>query len=270
MNGKPYDLGALECMKENKLPEYDNLTLNRVRVVNIATKNLIALPIKLNNNEEIIPEDIDVCIQSLLDVVQQLKLKLFSIARTERRFDGIPWAYILDQLQRYFKTLPLLITICKALTRCPTVNERKEIINEKHASAIGGHKRITKTFNRIRQNYFWPNMKIDVQNFIQTCRECQRKKLTRIKTKQPMRITDTPISAFDKISMDVVGPLPAIPEGNVYIFTIQDLLTKYSVAVPLKRTNSLSIADAFLKHFICIYGAPKALLLIKLLYFLLL
>lgn len=42
--------------------------------------------------------------------------------------------------------------------------------------------------------------------------------------------------------------------------TIQDLLTKYSVAVPLRETKSTAIADGFLKYFICIYGAPRALL----------
>lgn len=75
-----------------------------------------------------------------------------------------------------------------------------------------------------------------------------------------MIITDTPGSAFDKISMDIVGPLPRTPNGNMYILTIQDLLTKYSVAIPLQETTSLSIADAFTKNFICIYGAPKSLL----------
>ncbi|XP_068994070.1 uncharacterized protein [Neodiprion pinetum] len=35
------------------------------------------------------------------------------------------------------------------------------------------------------------------------CMECQLKKLTRVKTKQPMVLTDTPGSSFDKISMDI-------------------------------------------------------------------
>lgn len=75
-----------------------------------------------------------------------------------------------------------------------------------------------------------------------------------------MIITDTPGATFDKVAMDIMGPLPITIEGNQYILTIQDLLTKYSVAVPLKEATSLSIADAITKHFICIYGAPKAIL----------
>jgi len=40
----------------------------------------------------------------------------------------------------------------------------------------------------------------------------------------------------------------------MYILIIQELLTKYVVAVSLavSRADSFSIAEAFLKHFICI------------------
>ena len=47
---------------------------------------------------------------------------------------------------------------------------------------------------------------------------------------------------------------------NAYILTIQCLLSKYVVAIPLSEANSLKIATAFLNNFIYIYGAPKTLL----------
>lgn len=62
-------------------------------------------------------------------------------------------------------------------------------------------------------------MKGDIQEFIRHCLNCQLKKLVRIKTRQPMVITDTPETAFDKIAMDVVGPLPKTENGNQYILT---------------------------------------------------
>lgn len=134
------------------------------------------------------------------------------------------------------------------------------MIQENHASAHGGHKGETKTYNRIRGRYCWKTMKKDIQEFIKTCRECQLKKLTRIKNKQPMVITNTPGSAFDKLSLDIMGPLPITDHNNQYILTMQDLLTKYSVAVPLQEATSITIADAFTKEFICIYGTPRAIL----------
>jgi len=77
-------------------------------------------------------------------------------------------------------------------------------------------------------------MKAQVEKFIpEISSSCQKKKLVRVKHKQPMIITDTPVDAFDKVSMDILGPLPITENENEYILTIQDLLTKYSVAVPL-------------------------------------
>jgi len=75
-----------------------------------------------------------------------------------------------------------------------------------------------------------------------------------------MILTDTPAAAFDKIFMDIMGPLLTSHEGNSYILTIQDLLTKHSLAVPLKHAGAIDVADAFVNEFICTYGTPKALL----------
>ena len=103
-------------------------------------------------------------------------------------------------------------------------------------------------------------MKTDIQNFIQQCLQCQLEKCVRIKTKQPMVITDTPGTTFDKRATDTVGPLPRTIRDNEYILTIQDQLTKYCVAIPLPDATATTIADALVKRFICVFGPPKAIL----------
>ena len=75
-----------------------------------------------------------------------------------------------------------------------------------------------------------------------------------------MVITDTPTTAFEKTSMAIVGPLPETKSGNMYILTIHDNFTKYSFAIPLPNHQASSIADAFRKKFICIFGSPKGIL----------
>ena len=57
-----------------------------------------------------------------------------------------------------------------------------------------------------------------------------------------MVITDTPTTAFKKISMDIFGPLPETKSGNL--------------AIPLPNHQAGTIADAFVKKFICIFGSP--------------
>jgi len=259
LNGAPFDNGAKELHEADLFPEYEDIVYERAKVTPFKTKNLIALPLKFDNRTLIETHNVKNCMQSLVDVITELQLTSFSIRRTET-LDQIPWTYIRNQISKYLREIPLIITICRSLVRTPENFERIPLISEHHASSIGGHKGVTKTYNRLRPHYYWNTMKTDIQNFIRKCRQCQLKKLTRIKTKQPMIITDTPSSAFDKVSLDIMGPLPTTRRGSSYILTMQDLLTKYSVAVPLQETTSLAIADAFTKNFICLYGAPKAIL----------
>ena len=84
--------------------------------------------------------------------------------------------------------------------------------------------------------------------------------MVRLKTRQPMIITDTPGTVFDKIALDIVGPLPKTKNNNEYILTMQDQLSKFSLALPLQNELAITIADAFIKHFICIFGAPEVIL----------
>lgn len=142
----------------------------------------------------------------------------------------------------------------------PPQEQRNDIIKEAHASVTGGHKGNTKTFYKLKQKYFWNGMKDDIQRYIQRCRDCQIKKLVRVKTKQKLIITDTPPTPFYKIALDIVGPLPITQKGNEYILTMQCLFSKYTIAVPLPNQTALSIADAFIKKCICVFGTPNAIL----------
>ena len=85
-------------------------------------------------------------------------------------------------------------------------------------------------------------------------------KLTRIKTRMPMLITDTPLDAFDKVAIDTVWPLPLTPDGNKHILPMQCLLTKYCAAVAIPDLKATTIAHAFATNFIAIYGSPKVIL----------
>ena len=87
------------------------------------------------------------------------------------------------------------------------------------------------------------------------------KKLLRIKTKQPIIITDTPGTSFDKVVMDIVKSLPKTKRGNEYILTLQDQLTKFCMGIPLPDQTSETIAEVFVNRFISVLGASKAILI---------
>lgn len=142
----------------------------------------------------------------------------------------------------------------------PEKSEGKDLIRENHSSALGAHKGVIKTYNRMRQRYYWEKMKDQIQIFIQNCLDYQLKKLVKVKGKLPMILTDTPGAAFDKVAMDIVGSLPQTPKGNKYVLTIQDQLTKFSLAAPLANITSVDIAGALISHLISKFGATRSVL----------
>lgn len=257
--GAPCDRGAIILNEANKLPEIKDVSLGRARALLEKNKYyLIALAIKDRVSAIIEKELIREAIGSLMDVTSELGLTNIAISQSD--IGSIPWLEIRELISREFKGTDVRITVCTNEIEIPPEHLRSELIKEYHSSSIGGHKGITKTYNRLKTRYTWPGMKRQIEAFINKCQNCQLKKLVRRKVRQPMILTDTPDAAFDKISIDIMGPLPTTRNGHSYILTVQDLLTKYSLAIPLKNAGAIDVADAMVNEYICIYGAPKALL----------
>ncbi|GJQ70538.1 hypothetical protein Trydic_g221, partial [Trypoxylus dichotomus] len=75
----------------------------------------------------------------------------------------------------------------------------------------------------------------------------------------PMEITSTASKPFERLAIDVVGPLPVTENNNRFIFTMQDDLTKFSYAVPIPNHESRTLAIE-LSKFITFFGIPKSIL----------
>lgn len=134
-----------------------------------------------------------------------------------------------------------------------------EIIREFHESPLGGHQGMNRTLKRIQLYYDWPGMSRDVEEYISTCSVCQKNKVSRI-NKIPMKITTTAAKPMERIFLDIVGPLPVTYNGNRFILTFEDDLTKYSDAIPLPNSEAETLAEAFVTHIICKFSAPEVVL----------
>ena len=60
--------------------------------------------------------------------------------------------------------------------------------------------------------------------------------------------------------MDIVGPLTQTCEGNKYLLTFQDKLSKYTLAVPISQQDAFTIARIFVEQIILKFGIPQTLL----------
>ena len=68
---------------------------------------------------------------------------------------------------------------------------KKKILYEFHESPVGGHRRMNKTYRAIKSQYFWPNMRREVEEYVKYCRSYQVNKILTPKHKAPMEVTTT-------------------------------------------------------------------------------
>ena len=60
--------------------------------------------------------------------------------------------------------------------------------------------------------------------------------------------------------MDIVGPLTPTLQDNKYLLTFQDGLSKFTIGVPLKQQDAMTLARAFVEEIILKFGIPQVLL----------
>jgi hypothetical protein len=78
-------------------------------------------------------------------------------------------------------------------------------------------------------------------------RNCQNNKITQNKTKMPFQITTTPDVVWENCCLDIVGPLTTTLEGNKYLLTFQNELSKYTLAIPIQQQAAETVARVFVE-----------------------
>lgn len=130
----------------------------------------------------------------------------------------------------------------------------KQIMEEAHDSVSGGHFGVNKTLGKIRRRFYWATCKNDVEDWCRSCRVCVAKKDPSGKGRS-MQVYDSG-SPFERVQMDILGPLPMSTTGNRYLLLVIDCFTKWVEAFPLKNIKATTIADVFVKQFISRHGVP--------------
>lgn len=138
-------------------------------------------------------------------------------------------------------------------------DKKQTILQEFHLNVLGGHQGRDQTFDKISRQYKWKGLFTDVDNFVKNCEDCQRSKVG-LSTKMPLGISDTPYHPFEKVFLDVVGPLSTTLSGNKYILTFEDDFSKTMDCVPVPDQEARTIAEAFVERIICRYSLPEKLI----------
>ncbi|CAH1972087.1 unnamed protein product [Acanthoscelides obtectus] len=146
-------------------------------------------------------------------------------------------------LQRMFKSDALKFKMCR--TKLVDVTDKtdiKDIIRNYHESK-SNHRGIEETHQRIKEKYFWPNLKKSIQTFINECEICQQCKYERHPIKIAMNLTPTASKPFEIVHIDTFTF-----EGSKFL-TIIDSFSKYAQAYQITSLSGTEIADNLILFF---------------------
>jgi hypothetical protein len=128
---------------------------------------------------------------------------------------------------------------------------------ELHTSSVGGHSGFLKTYHRVKKEFFWDGLKIDVQRFVAYCLVFKQNKLETIKTLRILQLLAIPCQRWEEVSMDFIIGLTN-SKGKSAIMVIVDRLTKYTHFCALPRPFKANIVSiAFMETIQKLHGIPK-------------
>jgi len=142
-------------------------------------------------------------------------------------------------------------------------NLKRGVISVFHDPPYCRHPRIANTTALLKQNYWWLNMKKDVEEYVKGCAVCQANKINTHHQKPHLYpiTTDPEAQPFKVTTMDFITKLPP-SQGYDSILTVTDHdCTKAALFIPCNKTiTSKGVAKLYLQHIYSHYGIPKKLI----------
>jgi hypothetical protein len=138
---------------------------------------------------------------------------------------------------------------------------KKIILDEAHRSKFSIHPGSTKTYQDLKQNFWWSNMKVDVAKYVAECDTCHRMKASHLKSAGVLQPLSIPMWKWDDISMDFVVGLPLTARKKDSIWVIVDRLTKTAHFIVVHTTYFVQqYAELYMDHIVRLHGIPKTII----------
>ena len=131
----------------------------------------------------------------------------------------------------------------------PSGNTKKTILNDNHESLLGAHRGYKKKLSLISRYFYWPNMKKELKEYVDSCQRCQEAKSRNQKQLRLLRPFPPPTRKWEEIAMDFIFELPRTKDNKTGIMVVVDKLSKRTHFIPIEsKHNAERTADTFYRE----------------------
>ncbi len=82
------------------------------------------------------------------------------------------------------------------------------------------------TKQHLRKLYWWPKMETQLETRIKNCTICKQNDKSTVTHDAPLQPVPLAVAAWEKVSVDIVGPLEIAPAGCRFAITLADYYSK--------------------------------------------
>ena len=135
---------------------------------------------------------------------------------------------------------------------CPPAT-RKTVVWETHGLA---HVGMNRTVARLQLVWYWPGMVAEVRRTLRSCEVCQvaKPRGNRPPGSRQRLYTGRP---WQKVAIDLVGPLPRTKRGNQWILVLSNHFTRWQDAIAIADATAPTVATVLDEKVFCYFELPE-------------
>ena len=140
--------------------------------------------------------------------------------------------------------------------------KRVDLLNEAHDGLFGGHRGERVTRSRLQQDFWWEGLTLEVKEYVSNCVSCSANKLQTPAIPHPSfrRTTNSGLRSFEKIVIDVKGPVDLTKHGNRFLITFVDLSTRWVEAFATPDHSAHTVARVLVEEIFTRHGSPSLII----------
>ena len=119
------------------------------------------------------------------------------------------------------------------------------MIQSIHDSPLSGHPGRESTRELLAREYTWPSMTQDVRRFVRNCDTCGISKIWQEQKHGLLKPLPIPEHIWSELSVDFITGL-TLSKDCTSIMVVIDRLSKSIIAVPMKETSAIDVAQTLL------------------------